>query len=127
MKRTRLLTRLVCVPRQVIAWYYINPKKAAPAPDHPPPSLVFRKVYFIKRGCTLVSHIFPENFIEITKLLKSFRRYEEFQGSTVTIKSPYVKTYVCQNFGVRDVDGQKLKRMYLASYLLPSDFFNNFS
>ena len=31
-------------------------------------------------------------------------------------------TYVCQNFGVDDVHGQIPKRIYQASYLLPSDF-----
>ena len=49
------------------------------------------------------------------------------QGSTVTVKSPYVITYVCQNFGVRDVHGQTPKSIYQASYLLPSNFLNNFS
>ena len=38
-------------------------------------------------------------------------------------KSPYVR----QNFGVRDVRGQVSKNIYQASYLLPSDFSNNFS
>ena len=28
------------------------------------------------------------------------------QSSTVTVKSPYVITYACQNFGVRNVRGQ---------------------
>ena len=55
MERTSLLTRLVCVPRQIITWYYINSKKAGgsvcPAP---PPPLVFWKVCLLKRGCTLV-------------------------------------------------------------------------
>ena len=48
------------------------------------------------------------------------------QGSTITIKSPYVITYVRQNFGVRDVRGQIPKSLCQASYLLPSDFPNNF-
>ena len=48
------------------------------------------------------------------------------QGSTISLKSPYVITYVCQNFGVHDVRGQIPKHMYQA-YLLPSDFPNNFS
>ena len=39
-----------------------------------------------------------------------------FQGLTVTIKSPYVIMYVCENCGVWDVLWQ-----------LPSDFTNNFS
>ena len=45
------------------------------------------------------------------------------QGSTITIKSPYV----CQTFGVRDVRGQIPEIIYQVSYLLPSDFPNNFS
>ena len=49
------------------------------------------------------------------------------QGTTITIKLPYVITYVCQNFGIRDVCFQIPKRIYRASYLLPSDFPNNFS
>ena len=49
------------------------------------------------------------------------------QGSTVTIKSRYVIRYMCQNFGVRNVCGQILKSIHQASYLLPSDFENNFS
>ena len=36
-------------------------------------------------------------------------------------------TYVCQNFGVRDIHGQMPKSIYQASYLLPSDIPNNFS
>ena len=39
-----------------------------------------------------------------------------FQGLTVTIKSPNVIMYVCENCGVWDVLWQ-----------LPSDFTNNFS
>ena len=49
------------------------------------------------------------------------------QGLTITIKSLSMITYVCQNFGVRDIRGQIPKSMYQASYLLPSDFPNNFS
>ena len=48
------------------------------------------------------------------------------QGSTI-IKLAYVITYVCQNFGVRDVRGQIPKNIYEASYLLPSDFPYKFS
>ena len=48
------------------------------------------------------------------------------QCSTVTIKSPYVITYVCQNFGICDVRGKITKSIYQKSYLLPSDFPNNF-
>ena len=36
-------------------------------------------------------------------------------------------TYVCQNFGVRDIRGQIPKSLQQALYLLPSDFPNNFS
>ena len=49
------------------------------------------------------------------------------QGSTITIKSRHVITYVCQNFGVRHVRGQIPKSIYQVSYLLPNDFPNNFS
>ena len=32
------------------------------------------------------------------------------QGLTIIIKSPYVITYVCQNFDVRDIRGQIPKK-----------------
>ena len=48
------------------------------------------------------------------------------QCLTVTIKSPYVITYVCQNFGICDVRGKITKSINQASYLLPSDFPKNF-
>ena len=46
---------------------------------------------------------------------------ERKQGSTVTIKSPYVITYMCQNFAVREVHWLTPKSIYEVSYLLPSD------
>ena len=46
-----------------------------------------------------------------------------YQGSAITLKSPYV----CQIFGVRDVRGQIPKSIYQALYLLPSDFPGNIS
>ena len=52
--------------------------------------------------------------------------YHLTQVSTVTIKSPYVSTYVYQNLSVRHVRGQIPKSTYQASHLLPSDFLNNF-
>ena len=55
-------------------------------------------------------------------ILKKTRR---MQG--LTIKSQYVITNVCQNFGVRDLRGQIPNSMCQASYPLPSDFPNNFS
>ena len=62
------------------------------------------------------------------KIFISSKRLEELQqGSTITIKSAYVITYVCQKFGVCDICGQILNGIYQASYLLPSDFPNNFS
>ena len=48
------------------------------------------------------------------------------QASTITIKSPYVITYACQHFGVRDARGQIPKSVYQAAYLSSSDFLNNF-
>ena len=48
------------------------------------------------------------------------------QGSTIIIKLLHVITYVCQNFGVRDVRVQIPKIIYQASYFLHSDFPNNF-
>ena len=48
------------------------------------------------------------------------------QGLTITKILPYVITYVCQKFGVRDKRGQIPKSIYQASYHLPSDFQNNF-
>ena len=50
-----------------------------------------------------------------------------YLGSTIIIKSPYVITYMSRNFGVRDVLGKILKSICPASYLLPTDFANNFS
>ena len=47
------------------------------------------------------------------------------QGLTIIIKSQYIITSACQNFGVHNVLGQILKTVQ-ASYLLPSDFPNNF-
>ena len=44
-----------------------------------------------------------------------------------TINYLYVIMYVCQNFGVRDVRGKIPKNIYQASYLLSSDFPNNYS
>ena len=44
------------------------------------------------------------------------------QGSTITAKLLYVIRYVCQNFDIRDLQGQIPKSIYQASYLLPSDF-----
>ena len=48
------------------------------------------------------------------------------QGLTITIKLPYVITYVCQNFGVHDVRRQIPKKYHQASYLLPNNFPKNF-
>ena len=58
-------------------------------------------------------------------LLVSCNIFSVWQGSTVIIKSPYVITYMCQNFGVRDVRGQMPKSIYQATYLLLTDFPNN--
>ena len=41
---------------------------------------------------------------------------------TVTPKLPYMITYVCQTFVIRDIRGQIPKRIYQAPYHLPSDF-----
>ena len=49
------------------------------------------------------------------------------QGLTITIKSPYVITYVHQNFDTNDVLGQIPKSIFQASYLLSRDFPMNFS
>ena len=49
------------------------------------------------------------------------------QGSTIAIKSPYVITYICENFDICDVRGQKQKSIYQSSYLLSSGFPNYFS
>ena len=56
-----------------------------------------------------------------------FKKYLNVQqGSTITIKSPYVITYICQDFGVRDVRRQIPKAIYRMSNLFPSDFSNSF-
>ena len=49
------------------------------------------------------------------------------QGLAVTIKLPFMITYGCQNFGVRDARAQTPKSIYRAPYLFRSDFPNNFS
>ena len=58
----------------------------------------------------------------------------DIQGSTITIKSPYMITSVCKNcdhicdhIAVRDVLGKIPKSLYQAAYYLDSDFCNNFS
>ena len=52
----------------------------------------------------------------------SMQGWTATQGSTTTIKSPHVITYMCQIFGIRDIRGQIPKSTYQALYLLPSDF-----
>ena len=44
------------------------------------------------------------------------------QGWAITMKLPYVITYVCQNFDARDVRGEIPKSIYNASYFLPIIF-----
>ena len=51
--------------------------------------------------------------------------YKLFQVLTITIKLPYMVTYVCWNFGICDTLVEIPKSIYQASYLLPSDFPNN--
>ena len=48
------------------------------------------------------------------------------QGSTITIKLPFMIMYVCQDFGISDVRLQIPKGIYQASEHLPSYFLNNF-
>ena len=52
----------------------------------------------------------------------SMQGWTAIQGSTTTIKSPHVITYMCQIFGRCDIRGQIPKSIYQALYLLPSDF-----
>ena len=49
------------------------------------------------------------------------------QGLTVITKSPYMITYMCQNFGVCDVCVKIPKNICKVPFLLPCDFSNNFS
>ena len=72
---------------------------------------------YVESGCKVCNPLIDLNYDEL--------QYK--QGPAITIKLPYVITYVCQNFGIRDVCGQIPKRIYQASYLLPIDFPNNFS
>ena len=44
------------------------------------------------------------------------------QDSTITIKSLYMITYVCQNFDIHDIQGQIPKSILQVSYFLPTDF-----
>ena len=47
----------------------------------------------------------------------------DLQGLTITMKSPYVIVYVCQNFSVFYVLGKIPKSIHQEHiYLLPSDF-----
>ena len=55
---------------------------------------------------------------------KNIRKIIHDQGSTITIESSDVITYVCQKFAVRNVRGQIPESLYQASYLIPSDFPN---
>ena len=55
------------------------------------------------------------------------RRYAAKHGSTITIKLSCVITYVCQNLAYITYVGKYQKAYIKASYLLPSDFSNNFS
>ena len=64
---------------------------------------------------------------DVTENLQSDLKVVLEQDSTITIKSLYVITIMCQNFGMRDIRGQVPKRINQMSYLLPSDFPNNFS
>ena len=49
------------------------------------------------------------------KVPKNLRKKIVMQDSTITIKSPYGITYICQNFGVREVLGLIPKSIYQAS------------
>ena len=62
-----------------------------------------------------------------TEKKRGQKRDWEFQGSTSTIKSPYVIMYEWQNFSVRDVRGKISKSIYQTSYSLLSDVPNNWS
>ena len=64
---------------------------------------------------------------DVTENLQSDLKVVLEQDSTITIISLYVITIMCQNFGMRDICGQVPKSMNQMSYLLPSDFPNNFS
>ena len=54
-----------------------------------------------------------------------FRKVNSFRQ--ITMKLPYVITYMYQNFCVRGVHGQIPRSIYQALWLLPSDFPNHFS
>ena len=60
-------------------------------------------------------------------LKKMYEKDFQNQGLTITIKLLYMIMYVCQNFGICDIDGQISKGIYQASYLWFSGFSNSFS
>ena len=76
---------------------------------------------------TYVKGKYLQAFFFIFKKFWFLGSWRGWQGSRITMKSPYLITYVCQNFGVRDARGQIQKSIYQVSYLFPSGFPNNFS
>ena len=68
---------LILLERGVTRKTFFNPKKAGVGSIRPSP-VVFPKIYFLGRGCevfffatfnNIISHIFPENVNEITKVV----------------------------------------------------------
>ena len=49
------------------------------------------------------------------------------QGSTIIMKMLYMIIYMYQKFGICDIHWQIPENIYKTSYLLPTDFPNNFS
>ena len=92
-------------------------------------------IFGLKNLCVKYSNKIIMGYFNINSIRNKFEllssliggKTDILQSSTITIKSPYVITYLCQNFGVRDVRMQIPRSIYQVSYLLPSDFPNNFS
>ena len=86
-------------------------------------------VVYLKRWICLVS---PHTYIQVSAI-EMFKNTQDLsiasdifvkwseshsnQGSTITIKSPCMITYMCQNFGVRDKRGQMPRKTYIRRHI----------
>ena len=86
-------------------------------------------VVYLKRWICLVS---PHTYIQVSAI-EMFKNTQDLsiasdifvkwsesysnQGSTITIKSPCMITYRCQNFGVRDKRGQMPRKTYIRRHI----------
>ena len=86
-------------------------------------------VVYSKRWICLVS---PHTYIQVSAI-EMFKNTQDLsiasdifvkwseshsdQGSKITIKSPCMITYMCQNFGVRDKRGQMPRKTYIRHHI----------